>query len=1790
MIPALLSASAIALTNNTGASLVPKIVTCNDSSQVRKFINAIGQINDRNIIHVPCGAHNWSVSSCDGSSNSFCVDCSNPCGNISLWSNAASAHNIVLSPCRNLISASSHFGVFKFVSVTFTSIVAVPQILTLKTKTTQTSIAVTAQLSSSGLLSCGAFDSSAPPASTSVILLQNFVAKSGVSNITSLTITGLSPVKLYRIYCVTQSSSGVQLSLGTVQKQLFNATTQCCKSIQVNMTATVVLENVPAVNLIKVTVSSPPYNSLNASLVLYKNSTQLTQILRGVFPQSFSLSKSSVGSFLFYSSLGGISSGSYFFQLLVSGPSAAEYQVFYGSNTKSVGLTLSVIGTTSSTLPAPPVPEFTSATMSNDGSSILASFSAYTNRGGLSNVFPCSSLFQFDCDQFSTCRWIDSATISISVNIASSSNCIRPTSPISLRPKVSLKAQCYSSPALCATGTLNWQNVSSVEQRVQAPSSPVTPTVIVSVPPVVSKCGLLFLDISSSSGSGGRPFQNISVQVYSSSGGDLAELQQYLTDNVVFSPPTRIPLGLLQTGYSYNFVVICCNFLGSCGTGSKSVAVTAGVAPIVSISGPSIRTVFPYNQLTIGCTAFTRSCNGTTSVAELSIKWGVVQSLATTTLKSTSLNPSMFILPAYSLSVNTLYQITLRVSSRDSQASSAASVQVYVQSGNIIALIAGEATRYARGGQPVIIDASNSYDQNTGSNQNLLFSWSQTLIFPTLNDTCAGSINKTSVLFGSYVIVPKSTTAGSTSICQITVTVADTASSRSSSATVNLKFLPMVAPLVSLTSNAVNGFINPSSFFRIKAKISLPSESKIDATWGTDALSVQLSSVSLTPISNVLTAGRFSDNYGVFNLYLLLPPNVLSTGSTFQFTLHCSFTSTSDVVTSNSTIIAEPSIVITVNKPPFSGQLIVTPSSGIALEDVFTLSTSQWVSDNLPLFYEFGYSSNLNVDQILQSKSEITYVQSQLPSGFEYNEYLLPCRVVVFDVMSANTTDSLSVTVYASAPFNSSNFASILSSAVSQQGANSVDRTKQYVAFGSYILNEVTCSSSPNCSTLHRWPCKTTPNTCGGCLDGYAGPPGDSNSFCAIANTSSSAGATSCTSDEDCAFLSVCEEGFCAAPSQSCPSNCSSHGSCTFVNLDSDVEVDSCKVTDIHCIATCRCDAAYSYAPDCGVLNSDIFLRQEYRKELIENIYNLTVQENPTAENIVGWINLLSTASQQPGELSFQSLNILYNLCHRILDFAELVELNFFASSQLLTILNFAGAAPTASQPISSGGGGGGERRALLNETADTTIISINETTASNETKALLERYIDSLSPQLVPSQFAVYFLYRQFRICAQASVLSSDSESAAYFQATCQLPQSTLEKGLNSAMTTVSLFSNSSSSSYTSSNSSSSSTSSTNHSLTNTTLTPYAVVTVAVYSIRSYLFDSTGALKSNPIAIRLVHVPSNISTAISASVLIQNSQAVNQLSVSGGGGGGGDDAVKATSCAAEDFSLHSYSCSYGSQISVRCNGTAETILSQCPLRNYSSVCNSIMGSYVVGDSMNGCQVQQYNSDNVTCLCTLVQSTSSTRASSATTVTRSDSSSSFAYAANYVSMLTYTERSFVTTVLSAGSLNSETVSRSWKVLVTIAALVSAFFVLLFLSMRWDYRDSSDRFLGAKKSDISFLASMNDTIVSYMGTFSRSNSAMMGRNHRKQRGRAYALSRSQSELSIVERSLPKIMSSKSIFSKIFAELKMHHRWFSIVLYFSEGFPRPLRVISLVSNILSMLFIQSIFYNLANPDEG
>jgi hypothetical protein len=153
-------------------------------------------------------------------------------------------------------------------------------------------------------------------------------------------------------------------------------------------------------------------------------------------------------------------------------------------------------------------------------------------------------------------------------------------------------------------------------------------------------------------------------------------------------------------------------------------------------------------------------------------------------------------------------------------------------------------------------------------------------------------------------------------------------------------------------------------------------------------------------------------------------------------------------------------------------------------------------------------------------------------------------------------------------------------------------------------------------------------------------------------------------------------------------------------------------------------------------------------------------------------------------------------------------------------------------------------------------------------------------------------------------------------------------------------------------------------------------------------------------------------------------------------------------------------------------------------------------------------------------------------------------------------MLNSIQQNIVTTLISAKDLNAQKIGENSYILI---ALLSFIILVILAMVAGQYLDT--RSLKSKVLKISPLQNCPEGNI---------NPSLSG---------------------LLDESLPKILSRSSpIGSKLREEFKQHHKWFCVILHFSEYFPRSLRVLSLISNIITMLFFQSIVYNLANPNDG
>jgi hypothetical protein len=204
-----------------------------------------------------------------------------------------------------------------------------------------------------------------------------------------------------------------------------------------------------------------------------------------------------------------------------------------------------------------------------------------------------------------------------------------------------------------------------------------------------------------------------------------------------------------------------------------------------------------------------------------------------------------------------------------------------------------------------------------------------------------------------------------------------------------------------------------------------------------------------------------------------------------------------------------------------------------------------------------------------------------------------------------------------------------------------------------------------------------------------------------------------------------------------------------------------------------------------------------------------------------------------------------------------------------------------------------------------------------------------------------------------------------------------------------------------------------------------------------------------------------------------------------------------------------------------------------------------------------------YTAENITCSCSLLSGDRRRLSNNSSTGVPSGE-----VKVDYVSMLGAVTGNFESTVLSAGDLNASMVARGWQAMVTIGTLFGGIIIAMVMSH--------------------FADKKNQRIESFEEKLKQSKHLALfpkGRTLTRQQG-----SNNLNIMRLAAESLPDILGSKSFTSKIKNEIKRHHKFFAVVYHYSHKLPRVLRVVSLATNIIIMLFVQSLTYNLTNGDDG
>jgi hypothetical protein len=1020
-------------------------------------------------------------------------------------------------------------------------------------------------------------------------------------------VSNLLPYTDYDIYCSAASSQGVTMSLSSILATKQSLRTTCCKAINVNILhpATVNLGQEVA-RAVTLALDAPPTSSIVVTVQYAVRGQSATDVQ--LLPSVLRYDNSSAAGMSKDIKLTALAAGNYTLSVSATGYSAHEYSVIFSGTRRLAVLRAEA---------TPAVPQLLQAAFSNDGAYVTLSFDSATDRGSLYGTFPCNTLLRLVGVSAAQCQWFSDNLLRVYTAVVGAGPVLGVSGNVTLVAST-VRARCTDTHR-AAGSCASYVPAVPATVVVAAPSAPTVPSVVISAPSTIGGCNTLTLDLTSSVGAAGRAWDAVSFTVSSNpaSANAAHQLQLFLLRNYTLNPPLPVPSAVLAKGYAYSIKAQLCNFLKACGSATKVVSVVESVAPVpvVTIAGHPVRAVYRTDGLSVVADGYTQSCDGGKSAAGLQYTWTVAQLLlratshVNVTLRSVSQNPTVFKLPAYTLSVGATYTLVVLAQSVASGRRSSATVQVKVAQSDILAVLKGGSTRYAVVGDVFALDASGSYDkdypQQSLPRDTTTYTWHCLTVAPVLSAVCAITlVEPTPGRSGAINVTSTYPALNTTSV--VSITVAD--ASRTSTAQVRIIVLQAPSPHLTITAVGPVDNVNTGKPFTLLGSLYLLAPCA--AAWSVDDPTIALAVAARTPVQQMLFPSAVGASVA-FNL--VIKSDALPQRATLHFTLSCGRTTVSTIVTTNGA--------------PLPGTFSVNPEIGVELSTVFTFSAAQWSDPDLPLTYQFGFQSAVSLSSlVIVSRSELSHATSSLPAGDGNRANAVDCSLRVFDGLGAYTDRVTAARVDTQ---DDAGQATQLVLELLKSSSASVQGVKTALAVGSSFINAVNCTAAPSCAPLNRHPCRMTSAQCGACLDGFLGDAGDRSTLC-VALTASPV------------QLSV---------PKSCAFNCSGHGHCTFVSKITGATVAKCTLANADCEAVCACVDNYS-GDFCDLDSVTLRRRREVRSNLIMGLSNLTIREDINAESVTSWSANLYALSIRPQEVSQADANILADIANTTLQHA----------------------------------------------------------------------------------------------------------------------------------------------------------------------------------------------------------------------------------------------------------------------------------------------------------------------------------------------------------------------------------------------------------------------------------------------------------------------------------------------------------------------------------------------------------
>jgi hypothetical protein len=593
-----------------------------------------------------------------------------------------------------------------------------------------------------------------------------------------------------------------------------------------------------------------------------------------------------------------------------------------------------------------------------------------------------------------------------------------------------------------------------------------------------------------------------------------------------------------------------------------------------------------------------------------------------------------------------------------------------------------------------------------------------------------------------------------------------------------------------------------------------------------------------------------------------------------------------------------------------------------------------------------------------------------------------------------------------------------------------------------------------------------------------------------------------------------------------CTLKCSSRGNCIYYSQTTGKRIENCFEGDFSCYSSCACQDGYRMSQYCEIPDEETQSYLRLRELIVETIVANTDSQDRSEQVVSGWMNSLLTIAQVPNQISEKSLTSLLDLSELAVKVVQ--SEGFSATNTLSTYLD--GLDNLASViPV---------LRKVVNRLSRRK-LELQQASLTERIDQNLKKYSNVILNSMVPGQSAVQEVKSNFKLHLETLALTSKnnrvrrkltSTSVAgecAETASFTLDQSPLEEALKTPLTTLS------------------------------------IPTCTTSSLQVGIRTLSSSLYNNP----EVNFTSNpVSLSLSSHVCVNDKECGVFFSMDSHNHGAGrlvHPAVnRSVDCDTNDFTNHTVACSTGSMnknYTVHCRGINERITIQCPSVSLFPTCNALSGNTVANI---GCETKSFGNDNITCFCPLnTHSSASSSSLKSTDIT-------------VVAFLDNVGDNFVDTIFSAQHLNVKTLSQSPEAMITICVFLGCILMFMLFSVYTD---------GLTKKRIS----TEEKLMNHAKVYSLYQHKIESQSRISEKENT---DKEMNLFQLVEAALPDILNAPSLNERIWKEEKKFHRYLGIVYYFSAVFPRVLRVVSLASNIIIMLFIQSLTYNYTHGNDG